>query len=79
MRGSYFSILGAFISVVAVPERRIPQLALHDLPLLTLWVATLVLTAGFTIAWHGTARFRRRNPEARFISAGRRSMRLPRR
>nr|WP_253185289.1 DUF2306 domain-containing protein [Pseudarthrobacter chlorophenolicus] len=32
MLGSYFGVLGAFIGVIAVPERRIPQMALHDLP-----------------------------------------------
>ncbi|MET1087188.1 MAG: DUF2306 domain-containing protein [Arthrobacter sp.] len=54
MRGSYFGILGAFIGVLAVPERRIPQMAVHDLPLLLLWIGALVLTAGFTVA--GAAR-----------------------
>jgi uncharacterized membrane protein len=54
MRGSYFGILGAFIGVLAVPERRIPQVAAHDLPLLLLWIGALLLTAGFTIA--GTSR-----------------------
>lgn len=57
MLGSYFGILGAFIGVIAVPERRIPQMAVHDLPLLTLWLAALVLTAGFTVA--GAARLTR--------------------
>ena len=30
MRGSYFGILGAFIGVIAVPSRRIPQLPSSD-------------------------------------------------
>ncbi|SDX54787.1 Uncharacterized membrane protein [Arthrobacter sp. yr096] len=50
MTGSYFGLVGAFIGVVAVPDRRLPQMAIHDLAGLTLWVATLVLTAGLTIA-----------------------------
>lgn len=54
MRGSYFGILGAFVGVLAVPERRIPQMAVHDLPLLLLWIGALVLTAGFAVA--GAAR-----------------------
>lgn len=49
MRGSYFGVLGAFIGVVAVPERGIPQLAIHDLPLLILWVAALLLTAALAV------------------------------
>jgi uncharacterized membrane protein len=53
MRGSYFGVLGAFIGVVAVPGRRIPQMATHDLPALTLWVMCLLLTAGFAVT--GTA------------------------
>jgi uncharacterized membrane protein len=61
MLGSYFGVLGAFIGVIAVPERRIPQMALHDLPLLMLWLAALVLTAACTIV--GTARLTR--PAAR--------------
>lgn len=31
MTGSYFGIIGALIGVILVPERRIPQLAMHDL------------------------------------------------
>jgi len=49
MTGSYFGILGAFVGVVAVPSRRIPSMAAHDLPMLLLWVAALVLTAVFTV------------------------------
>ncbi|MGR0158817.1 DUF2306 domain-containing protein [Paenarthrobacter nitroguajacolicus] len=50
MTGSYFGLLGAFIGVVAVPDRRLPQMAIHDLAGLTLWVAALALTAGLTVA-----------------------------
>lgn len=50
MTGSYFGLIGAFIGVVAVPDRRLPQMATHDLAGLTLWVAALALTAGLTVA-----------------------------
>lgn len=60
MRGSYFGLLGAFIGVLAVPERRIPQMAVHDWPLLLLWAGALVLTAGFTIS--GAARLASSGP-----------------
>lgn len=50
MSGSYFGLVGAFIGVVAVPDRRLPQMAIHDLAGLTLWVAALALTAGLTVA-----------------------------
>ncbi|NWL12637.1 hypothetical protein DM793_15315 [Paenarthrobacter nitroguajacolicus] len=50
LTGSYFGLIGAFIGVVAVPDRRLPQMAIHDLAGLTLWVAALALTAGLTVA-----------------------------
>lgn len=43
MTGSYFGILGAFIGVVAVPSRRIPQMAMHDLATLIIWIAGIVV------------------------------------
>jgi uncharacterized membrane protein len=49
MKGSYFGVLGAFIGVVAVPDRRIPQMAIHDLAGLSLWIAAIALTAFFTV------------------------------
>ncbi|UNK45394.1 DUF2306 domain-containing protein [Arthrobacter sulfonylureivorans] len=49
MKGSYFGVLGAFVGVVVVPERRIPQMAIHDLAGLALWTAAIVLTAFFTV------------------------------
>jgi uncharacterized membrane protein len=49
MMGSYFGVLGAFIGVVAVPDRRIPQMAIHDLAGFSLWIAAIVLTAFFTV------------------------------
>lgn len=45
MRGSYFGILGAFGGVIAVPTRRIPQLAMHDLPTLIMWVAGIIVVS----------------------------------
>ena len=50
MSGSYFGLLGAFIGVIAVPGRRLPQMAIHDLPGLVIWTAALALTAYLTIA-----------------------------
>ncbi|PRB36087.1 hypothetical protein CQ020_22110 [Arthrobacter sp. MYb23] len=50
MTGSYFGLVGAFIGVVAVPDRRLPQMAIHDLAGLTLWVGALAVTAGLTVA-----------------------------
>ncbi|MET1155271.1 DUF2306 domain-containing protein [Arthrobacter sp.] len=49
MKGSYFGVLGAFVGVVVVPERRLPQMAIHDLAGLSLWIAAIVLTAFFTV------------------------------
>jgi uncharacterized membrane protein len=56
MSGSYFGLLGAFIGVIAAPGRRLPQMAVHDLPGLILWTAALALTAGLTIAGIGQLR-----------------------
>jgi uncharacterized membrane protein len=49
MAGSYFGLVGAFAGVLAVPARRIPQLAIHDLPLLGLFVLALLGTAALTV------------------------------
>ncbi|WP_285247179.1 DUF2306 domain-containing protein [Pseudarthrobacter sp. efr-133-R2A-89] len=50
MTGSYFGLLGAFVGVLAVPSRRIPQLAIHELPILVLLILILLGTAALTIA-----------------------------
>ena len=49
MTGSYFGLIGAFVGVLAVPSRRIPQLAIHELPLLALLILVLLGTAALTI------------------------------
>jgi hypothetical protein len=43
-------LIGAFIGELAVPDRRIPQLAIHELPLLALLVVVLLGTAALTVA-----------------------------
>lgn len=45
MTGSYFGILGAFVGVIAVPARRIPQLAMHDLPTFSAWVFGIIIVS----------------------------------
>ncbi|GAA2856440.1 DUF2306 domain-containing protein [Paenarthrobacter ilicis] len=57
MTGSYFGLIGAFVGVLAVPSRRIPQLAIHELPLLGLLILVLLGTAALTIL--GLARLRK--------------------
>ena len=49
MTGSYVGLIGAFVGVLAVPSRRIPQLAIHELPLLGLLILVLVGTAALTV------------------------------
>lgn len=49
MTGSYLGLIGAFVGVLAVPTRRIPQLAINDLPLLSLLVLALLGTAALTV------------------------------
>lgn len=43
MQGSYYGVLGAFIGVIAVPSRRIPQMALFDLPSFVTWVSLIAV------------------------------------
>ncbi len=49
MIGSYFGSVAAFIGVVAVPTRRIPQLAVHHTPLFFLFVVLVVISAALFI------------------------------
>jgi uncharacterized membrane protein len=57
MTGSYFGLIGAFVGVLVVPSRRIPQLAIHELPLLGLLVLVLLSTAALTVI--GVAQLRK--------------------
>lgn len=45
MQGSYYGILGAFIGVIAVPTRRIPQMAMFDLPAFVTFVTILAVVS----------------------------------
>ncbi|MEW1821209.1 DUF2306 domain-containing protein [Arthrobacter sp. NPDC080031] len=49
MTGSYFGLIGSFVGVLAVPTRRIPQLAINDFPLLALLILVLLVTAALTV------------------------------
>ncbi len=49
MAGSYFGLLGAFIGVLAVPERRIPDTAVNQPLLFALFVAAITLTAAAAV------------------------------
>ncbi|TDT85929.1 putative membrane protein DUF2306 [Arthrobacter sp. AG258] len=65
MTGSYLGLLGAFVGVLSVPSRRIPQLAIHELPTLGLLILVLLGTAALTIT--GIAQIRKTS----FIRSGR--------
>lgn len=56
MIGSYLGLLGAFVGVLAVPTRRIPELAVHEPWLLALFVAVVVASTAMTVV--GVVRFR---------------------
>jgi uncharacterized membrane protein len=43
MQGSYYGVLGAFVGVIAVPTRRIPQMAMFDLPSFVTSVALIAV------------------------------------
>ena len=67
MRGTYFGLLGAFIGAVAVPDRLVPRLALHQPAVLLLGVLVALLGAALVVL---TAyRFRRRGP-SKALEAG---------
>ena len=57
MRGSYFGTVGAFVGATVVPQRDIPQLAVHHPMLLS--VAALGVSA---LAWAIVALSRRQKP-----------------
>lgn len=48
MTGSYFGLLGAFVGAVAVPDRDVPQLAVHR-PLVFAFAVFAIATAAATI------------------------------
>lgn len=45
MIGSYFGSVAAFVGVIAVPSRRIPQLAMNETPLFFLFIGLIVASA----------------------------------
>lgn len=49
MIGSYCGSLGAFVGVIAVPTRRVPQLAMHHTPLFFLFVVLVTSSAALFI------------------------------
>jgi uncharacterized membrane protein len=51
MIGTYLGLLGAFVGVIVVPSRRIPELAVAQPLVLTIWALSLaVTTASFATA-----------------------------
>jgi uncharacterized membrane protein len=60
MIGSYLGLLGAFVGVVAVPQRRIPQLALTQTPLFLLWLSIVAASAAAVVV--GLGCFERTSP-----------------
>ncbi len=49
MIGSYFGSVGALVGVIAVPTRRIPQLATQQTPLFFLFVSLIFISAALFI------------------------------
>ena len=49
MIGSYLGLLGAFVGVLAVPARRIPQLAIHEPWLLGVFVLIVAASTAMTV------------------------------
>lgn len=49
MIGSYFGSVGAFVGVIAVPTRRIPQLAVHHTPFFFLFVGLIIASAALFV------------------------------
>ena len=61
MIGSYFGSVAAFVGVIAVPTRRIPQLVIHHTPLFFLFVGLLVVSAAlFVCGLYFFAKYRSR-------------------
>lgn len=49
MIGSYFGAVAAFVGVIVIPTRRIPQLAVHQTPLFFLFVGLIVASAALFV------------------------------
>jgi len=49
MIGSYFGAVAAFVGVIVVPTRRIPQLAMNQTPLFLLFIGLLLASAALFI------------------------------
>lgn len=66
MIGSYFGAVGAFIGVIVVPTRRIPQLAVSQTPLFFLFIGLITVSAAlFICGLYFLARHRSRVVAAR--------------
>lgn len=48
MQGSYFGLLGAFIGVIAVPSRRIPQMAIYDTSAF-IFITAMIIVISFAV------------------------------
>lgn len=67
LRGSYVGTVGAFVGAVLVPQRDVPQLAVHH-P----WVLSLAASAVLAVAWLVVAlagRVARREPHVPVVEA----------
>ncbi|OJF12351.1 hypothetical protein BG844_21295 [Couchioplanes caeruleus subsp. caeruleus] len=60
MAGSYFGLVGAFIGAVAVPQRAVPQMVLHQPLILVAAVAVCLVVAVAIVRWARTGPRRRR-------------------
>lgn len=49
MIGSYFGAIAAFVGVIVVPTRRIPQLAVNQTPLFLLFIGLILVSAALFI------------------------------
>lgn len=69
MIGSYFGSIAAFVGVIAVPTRRIPQLAINQTPLFFLFIGLLVASTGlFLLGLYYLAR--KRSTARRIVENG---------
>lgn len=69
MIGSYFGAVGAFVGVIVVPTRRIPQLAMNQTPLFFLFIGLITVSAAlFICGLYFLARHRSRVVTARRLA-----------